>query len=174
MDKIQEVLFENKERIPEGIYLKLMNELKIGWSKRNDDDIIQICYTRIRPQFRKTGYNYTINLIENSDLKIILKKGELKSNFCESYNETLMSKLESSPFIPFWFDNSQKTSIFKDGGYTNDHQYIFENIKKNEPDDNEDDEFDYDEDNEEDKRKIKFEIILSYDIKYFITSVEKL
>ena len=44
MEKIQEILFENKEKIPDGVYLELMNNLKL-----NADKYYKIEYVRLIP-----------------------------------------------------------------------------------------------------------------------------
>jgi len=175
MENIQEILFENKESIPEGIYIKLMNELKISYSNRNADDLIKLTYTRIRPRFNKYDYQYNITLIENSGLTIILKKGDFKEHsYSDDWNEKLMTKLDAIPFIPFWYDGKAEAKLFKDDGYTMEHKYLFHTIKKDN-DDSDDDEWDIERDEmERNKRNIKCMICLNYDIKYLITNVEKL
>jgi len=175
MEKIQEMLFENKESIPNGLYVKLMDELKKSYITKNDNDFIKLTYTRIRPNFRKRGYEYSVDLYETSDLTIIIKKSDLKSQIHNVYYENIMTKIEALPFIPFWYDGGNKTTLFKDGGYTGDIEYIFETIQKDEPgDDDFDDRFNDEIDCEENKRKIKIKISVMYDIKYLITNVEKL
>lgn len=175
MEKIQEILFEHKETIPEGIYLKLMNELKIAYPNRNANDLIKITYTRIFPKFRKNEYGYDVKLLTNQDETIIVKKGDIKNpHYCDTYNDAILEKFEAIPFKPFWYDRSSSGGLFKsDSHIANDAQYIFETIKKHEPD-NEDDDWIFDEDNEGEKRNIRFMLCLNYDIKYLITAVEKL
>jgi hypothetical protein len=166
MEKIQEILFENKESIPDGIYLKLMDELKIAYPNRNSNDIIKITYTRIHPVLQKSGYDYTIQLIETPNLTIILKKSDFNPN-----SEPQITKLEAIPFVPFLCNDDYKK--FKDDGYMHDHEQIFKYIKKDEPDES-DDEFDPDCDSDENKRKISFKLSIHCQIKYMITNVEKL
>jgi hypothetical protein len=172
MEKIQELLFENKESIPNGVYLELMNELKKSYITKDDNELIKITYTRIRPEFNKfnhaNGYSkFNIDLITSNDMSLIIKKSDFIK---KSHNET-MKELDAIPFIPFW---TNLNSCFNDYGYNYDEKYIFKNILKEEPEDSDDDEWHEEVDTEENKRKIKFKLHLTYDIKYLITNVEKI
>ena len=171
MEKIQEILFENKESIPNGVYLELMDELKKSYITKNDNELIKITYTRIRPIFSKNaGEGYDIDLTTATDMSVIIKKSDF--NQYENGYVNVIKLLEAIPFIPFW---TEKKSFFNDYGYEDAKIYIFKSIKKNEPDDSDDDDdWYYDCDTEENKRKIKFQIRLNYSIKYLITNVEKL
>ena len=173
MEKIQEILFENKESIPNGIYLELMDELKKIYITRNDNELVKITYTRIRPVFSKnTGeYGYNIDLTTATGMSVIIKKSDFNFQYENGYGNEI-KLIDAIPFIPFW---TEKKSFFNDYGYEDDTIHIFKSIKRNEPEDTDgDDDWDDERDDEENKRKIKFQIQLNYSIKYLITNVEKL
>jgi len=173
MENIQEILFENKESIPEGIYIKMMNELKIAYSTRNTNDLIKITYTRIRPELRKGDYSYHIDLIKRDNLSLIAKKSDfINSDWCQGYTDEILSQLDKIPFTPFFLKHC---NVFKDEGYKIEQKYIITHISKNEPDDSDDDNYDADSDDEGvNKRKIMISMLLEYDIQYLITNVEKM
>jgi hypothetical protein len=173
MEKIQEIIFENKESIPNGVYLELMNQLKKSYITKDDNQLIKITYTRIRPMFHKNddgGYNIT--LIKTNNLFIIAKKTSFKNK--SDYSNNNIEQLDAMPFVPF-FISPVSSSVFNDEGYKNDIKTLFLNIKKNPDNDENDDEWDFEEDEEEkNKRKIAYSLELYNDIEYLITNVEKL
>lgn len=166
MEKIQEILFENKESIPNGIYIELMNELKKSYITKNENELIKITYTRIRPTFEKIdSEEYRIVLIRTNNLTVIVKKSD--------FDFDDFDKIKAIPFIPFFARTN--SNMFYDNGYRNEMKTIFKKIKKEEDNDDESDDWDFDCDNSEcNKRKIAISLDLNYDIDYLITNVEKI
>ena len=173
MEKIQEILFENKESIPNGLYVELMNQLKKSYIIKNDNELIKITYTRIRPIFCKNeDGGYDITLVKTKDLSIIAKKSSFKNK--SQYSNNNIEQLDAMPFVPF-FISPVSSSVFNDDGYQSETQTLFCNIKKEATNDENDDEWNFEEDEEgTNKRKIAYSLYIKYNIEYVITNVEKI
>jgi hypothetical protein len=98
MEKIQEILFENKQSIPDGVYLQLMNNLKI-----EDKKFYKIKYHLITPtvNYYKNDNNFSVNhnrFFHNKTYETILDTTELNLN----YERGIIEQLEKGePFITF-------------------------------------------------------------------------
>jgi len=85
MEKIQEILFENKETIPDGIYLELMNALK----PPSDETYYEVEYRHIVPSigWSTADHHFHIQLIEKKwevqVSKTIIKYGNADNSIKE-------------------------------------------------------------------------------------------
>jgi len=69
MEKIQEILFENKEKIPDGIYLELMNNLKL-----NADKYYKLEFVRLIPNvfFDNDDDSMVVQITENNATREVI------------------------------------------------------------------------------------------------------
>lgn len=90
MESIQEIVFENKEKIPEGLYLELMNAMKKEHDN-NKNDYYEIEYMVLESVIHNKNH---VNIVsENTIFKKIEKK--------ESLHPCYIHKYEMTPFKPF-------------------------------------------------------------------------
>lgn len=158
MEKIQEILFENKEQIPEGIYLELMNNLKIAHEVVNE--LYEIEYTIIKPSLyynlNEGGLNVSCSIHRNGKKIIKISTDHyLYKDF----------KLPFKPFITFG------SNLFPE--FENDYGMLrYKTEIKNEGDESDDD---YDEEEYSGaSRDICINLHYGINKQYFITSVKKL
>lgn len=168
MEKIQEILFENKEKIPDGVYLELMNTLKI-----EKKDFYKIEYEVIRPHlfFNKEEENIIIHTSVEKDNNHENKKYEI---IISSHNPNLYDsdKKKLNEGLPFVWDG--RNIIFNDKEkdiITIRHSTEIQKNKDNNEEYSDDDNFD--ENDEYDSRKIHINTHLRVRSIYFITSITK-
>jgi len=92
MEKIQEILFENKEKIPDGVYLELMNSLKL-----NADKYYKLEFVRLMPSvfFESDDCQMVVQITENNTTReVIIPVVDSKRS---SHYDTLLQA--GKPFI---------------------------------------------------------------------------
>ena len=96
MEAVQTILFENKEKMPDGVYLQLQNELKTEFEKKEKND-------------KKTMKCYKITIVSP----------ELFMDLLSSYkhSQISMKREEKIVCIPIIKANQVEEAITKDGAY---------------------------------------------------------
>jgi hypothetical protein len=94
IQNFQEILFENKEQIPNGIYVQLMDSLKDSF--KDSSQLIELTYMIIRPHIIKVDNNLNIG-INSHDNKVLKKIVKIEGNYEKS--------LFVEPFVPFMNKN---------------------------------------------------------------------
>jgi hypothetical protein len=169
MEKIQEILFENKESIPDGVYLELMNNLKIDAGK-----YYKIEYMKVITRLFWDGDDTDINITFHSSNKY----GHLSA--CQQTHELIIrcdnpnlhehQRKLLNEAKPFW--TSEFNNLFPPD---NRRARVRHNtlIKECKCDDHDD----YDDDEQIDGHDCKtIHITTDFDVAplYFITKIEKI
>jgi len=168
MEKIQEILFENKESIPDGVYLELMNNLKIDAGK-----YYKIEYMKVITRLFWDGDDTDINITFHSSTKYGHQSQQKTHELiirCDNPNlhEHQRKLLEEAK--PFW--TSEFNNLFPPD---NRRARVRHNtlIKECKCDDHDD----YDDDEQLDGHECKtIHITTDFDVAplYFITKIEKI
>lgn len=98
MEQIAELLFENKEQIPDGLYMRLMNTLKI---QQNKDSYYKLKILTIPCSAGKSSA-FDIATTSLPERSII---SEIVMPFFQIQQQCLEAKVTASPFIPFVIHN---------------------------------------------------------------------
>ncbi len=103
MDIIQELFFENKEKIPEGLYIKVMDSLKKEFDKQKTT-AFKIHYIIIKPELNKYRNKIEVSVNKNIEIHkktLFLNYEEFEELDDEEYN-SLIKQLTKTPFEPFY------------------------------------------------------------------------
>ena len=137
VQNFQEILFENKEQIPNGLYVQLMDSLKDSF--HDSSQLVEITYMIIRPHIRNVEHNLHIGIdsYNNKVLKKIIK-----------INGTYEKSLFVEPFLPF-MNKCLFPEIIEHDINVRHEEYI-----RNVPNEDDDDLISDDDDDENDHRTI--------------------
>ena len=170
MEKVQEILFENKQKIPEGVYLELMNNLKIAHETKND--LYEIEYIVFEPVLIFDNNcccnNLNLNIRDRYTGTKIIKLKDIRQH---------LEEITKVPFKPF--SVSGNYGVFNEFLGHNDSTYYKTRIRKTpyENDAYENDNENNDDDcpnGDEEERLIKITLKAHINPVIMITSAKKL
>ena len=167
MEAIQELLFENKEAIPNGLYVQLMDKLKIAHEQKG---LYKITYMKFTISSNVNSDDTIFQQIHNKLDKIYEMIIEVDAKDRPVFAEKIMTK----PFKPFTHHNHEgKTRLFdEDTDFA--HLRIKHSIKVKKDDDDSDDDDDCGQDYNIEMRSIRVTTYVESRHTYLILSATQI